>query len=435
MVPNELKITAQVTGQIGRLQIYGDIGPSWADEQITDLTVSGSLQKLKEGGAKDLHVHINSGGGNVFHGMAIYNSIKGWDRGQKVGIVDGLAASAASLILMACDDIRMSKASLMMIHEPSGYAGGREKDMKKAAERLSKVRDVMVDVYVAKTGHTKAKIEKLLDDETWLTPEQAVSEKFANSVIDSDEEEVEAKINSSISAVLCLYKNVPDQLRAIVARAQTKAPVRAPKENKMELTVLAGLLGLPATASEAEVRSKLVGFSTTSAQVESMRAVAGDMTELMLIAGKPTSAEAKGVIMAWKASHERVAELSAAQARRDLEEKFKAVVATVDAAITAGKIVPAMKEFWIGEGNKNPAMLEAYVAATPVLTAATGVVTPPPAQEGVVALQLSDAEQEKMFKTAGIADPKEKEKIRAQAVAQATKLAKHKVSLHNNSAE
>lgn len=185
----------------------------------------------------------------------------------------------------------------------------------------------------------------------------------------------------------------------------------------MELTILASLLGLPATASEGECRAKLVSLATVSAVVEPMKIAASDMAELMMITGKPSGAEAKGIIMAWKVSHEKVAQLTADQARRDEEDRNNKVVATVDAAVTAGKIPPAMKEFWLTEGRKSLVTLEAFVSQAPVST--TQLVNPkPPEITGLGVIALTPEQQESMFKAAGISDPKLKDAIRAKVVEQ-----------------
>lgn len=429
MAINLLQITAKKKGSDGELQIYGDIGPSWSETELTDKTVAASLKKLKDGGAKDLYVHVNSGGGNVFHGMAIYNTIKAWD-GKKIAIIDGVAASIASLIVMGCDEVRMSKASLMLIHEPRMPAYGRVKEITHAVTVLAKIRDVMVSVYMGKTGHDKAKIEKLLADETWMTAEEAITDKFASSIIGAnDDEEVEARITASASSVFAQYKNIPDHVRAILARAHYTAPVRTTKENKMELTILAALLGLPATATDTDVRNAIASLTTVNASVAPMRIAQSDLAEILMITGKASISEAKGTIHGWKASHEKVGTLQAEAAAREAVAREVEVVAIVDTGVKEGKITPALKDYWLAQGRKDVGTLKAYIEVAPKM-AASSVVTPPPVIGTPIA--LSSSEQEAMFKAAGITDQKQKDEVLAKIRVQNEELAKHRVVLHHN---
>src|SRR3989304_3644893 len=114
----------------GEVMIYGDIG--------FQVSAADFINQLKEKRYKSLTVHINSGGGEVFDGLAIYNYLKS-SSGRTVVIIDGLAASMASVIAMAGDEIRMSDNSFLMIHNPSGGAMGDSRQMKKTADVLDKI--------------------------------------------------------------------------------------------------------------------------------------------------------------------------------------------------------------------------------------------------------------------------------------------------------
>src|SRR5689334_19454315 len=100
-------------------------------------------------GAKTLRVHFNSEGGVVTEGTAMYNALRAFS-GTKVGIVEGIAASIASVVLMACDEIKVAKGAYVMIHNPSGGAHGGADDLRGVADALDKMRSEILDIYEAR---------------------------------------------------------------------------------------------------------------------------------------------------------------------------------------------------------------------------------------------------------------------------------------------
>ena len=184
----EIRAKADKTGE---LLLYGDIASSsfW-DDEITPRTIDTELKALGE--IDTLNVYVNSGGGSVFAGMAIYNIIKRCKASVKNAYVDGLAASIASVIPMACDKVYMPSNAMMMVHPPSMWMGGNSKDFRKGADTLDKVRESILTVYREKTGMTDEELIPMLDAETWLTAEDAVKLGFA------DELQPEVKIAASI---------------------------------------------------------------------------------------------------------------------------------------------------------------------------------------------------------------------------------------------
>ncbi len=125
-------------------------------------------------------VRINSGGGSVFEGLAIYNTIK--RHGKVVVKVDGLAASIASLIAMAGSRVEMASNALIMIHNPWGGMSGGSSELRKQADLLDKAKTAMIEAYVAKTGKPSSEISKIMDDETWFTAEEALQYKLIDSI-------------------------------------------------------------------------------------------------------------------------------------------------------------------------------------------------------------------------------------------------------------
>ena len=154
---------------VGTIYIYGDIvGDKWFDEETSANSFKDELNEL--GDVSTIDLHINSGGGSVFEGFAIYNMLK--QHKAKVDVqVDGIAASIASVIAMAGDTISMPKNSYLMIHNASGMAFGTADEMKKQAEILEGLSGTIAQVYVDRSNETIDidKVKELMSAETWLT--------------------------------------------------------------------------------------------------------------------------------------------------------------------------------------------------------------------------------------------------------------------------
>lgn len=170
------------------LYFYGDIVSDWwgawgEEDQYPD-AVKNFLNNHKD---KDLNIYINSGGGSVFAGLAIYNMLKRHN-GQKIVYVDGLAASIASIIALAGDKVVMPKSSMLMIHKPWSYTSGNATDFRKLADDLDEIEKCILAVYEEnlKEGVEIETIQDLVNAETWLTGEEA--EKYFNVEIGEEKQ-------------------------------------------------------------------------------------------------------------------------------------------------------------------------------------------------------------------------------------------------------
>lgn len=158
-----------------RVSIRGIIG-EWG---VTDRDL---IREVEAAGDVELiHVAINSRGGEVDHGLAIYNYLRTHPALVSVRI-DGIAASAASVIAMAGDEITMPANALMMVHNPWTYAMGNAAELRKTADDLEQFEKTLLATYTARTGKGEGDIKTLLDDETWLTAQEAVDLGFADRV-------------------------------------------------------------------------------------------------------------------------------------------------------------------------------------------------------------------------------------------------------------
>ena len=162
----------------GVLHLYDGIGPY---SGVSAQDFSRSLKSL--GDVDYIELHINSPGGSVFDGAAIYNMLI--DHKALVDVrVDGLAASIASIIALAGDQITIAKNAMMMLHNPSAMAWGGASDMRKMAGVLDKVKDTLITVYSDRMGLPEDEISKIMDEESWYTAKEAVDAGLADVVGD-----------------------------------------------------------------------------------------------------------------------------------------------------------------------------------------------------------------------------------------------------------
>ena len=176
------KATAE--GVATEILMYDSIGASfWDDGGIMAVDV---IAALASAGGAPVTVRINSPGGDVFEGLAIYNTLLGY-AGTVSVIIDGIAASAASVIALAGTTVTMQDASLYMIHNSSTMAVGTRHDMTAQADVLGKIDATLAGIYAAKTGMTPEAVCALLDAETWMTSAEAASGGFVDSVLPAPE--------------------------------------------------------------------------------------------------------------------------------------------------------------------------------------------------------------------------------------------------------
>lgn len=172
------EIKARANNTTAEILLYEEIG-SWG---VSAKQFRGDLEDL--GNVSDIEVRINSPGGSVFDGAAIFNLLKQHDAKVTV-FIDGLAASIASVIAMAGDEIIMAENALMMIHDPWSLAIGNAADFRREADFLDKVKDTLVTTYETRTGMDRDEIAALLTDETWLDAEEAVEFGFADRTVEA----------------------------------------------------------------------------------------------------------------------------------------------------------------------------------------------------------------------------------------------------------
>src|SRR6056297_1045568 len=210
-VKNEGERTLFLNGEISDETWYGDeITPKLFKEEL----------EMEKG---DISLWINSPGGDVFAAAQIYNMLMDYPGNVRVKI-DGLAASAASVIAMAGTEVQMSPVAMMMIHNPVTVAIGDSKEMQKAVEMLSEVKESIMNAYEIKTGLTRTKLSHLMDAESWFNAKKALELGFADTILFSNEEESE---EDEIEALMFSRAAVANSLltKLIPKKLENRTPV------------------------------------------------------------------------------------------------------------------------------------------------------------------------------------------------------------------
>jgi ATP-dependent protease ClpP protease subunit len=348
-------------GEPAALYIFDEINPMWGigAQQVVD--------QLNGIDANQIDVHVNSPGGNVFDGIAIMNALRNHQANITVK-VDGLAASIASVIAMAGDQIVMSLGSQMMVHNPSGFAMGDARTMRELADTLDKSRASIASIYADRAGGTVEDWQTAMDAETWYTAQEAVDAGLADKVDDSSQaEDIAAKFDLSIfnhagrDAAPPPYMpfdrggQLPRPQTPVVPKALVPsemhrmhnaaiAATNTPKEGDMQfsdeqLATLRSKLGLAddATLEPSQVLAAIADKVTPQEVVDSTQPTTPPATP------KPQAAGTMVIdASAWDAQQEAIKRLEAKQAKHDRDERDEVIAK----AVRDGKFPPFRKEHY-----------------------------------------------------------------------------------------
>lgn len=211
------------------IMVYDSIGQDMWGDGVSAEDLVDEIAGIK---AKTLNVRINSFGGQVFEGLAIYNAL---DRhpANIVTHIDGIAASIASIIALAGSEVRIAENAFMMIHNPHGVAVGNARDMREMADVLEKVGGSLSGVYARKTGLDDAQIQAWMDAETWFTAEEALEAGLVDAVTEKQQvmaaldPEMFASVPPRIAAQL-----VPKDSKTVDARVRVSEPQHSAPTSK-----------------------------------------------------------------------------------------------------------------------------------------------------------------------------------------------------------
>lgn len=236
----------QQTGGVLDLYIYGDVeGDSynfWSGEVIQSETSADHFRKELEkySDVSQINVYINSYGGSVFEGTAIYNQLKRHNA-HKTVYIDGFACSIASVIAMAGDTVIMPRNAMMMIHNMWMCACGNAAELRKAAEDLDTINAAGRQAYLEKAGDKldESALAEMMDTETWLTAEQCMEYGLADEYAERDADmsqasEILQKANLNLEQRISIQKSLAAQLRQLTAEPDTRETMEEHGEVKQE---------------------------------------------------------------------------------------------------------------------------------------------------------------------------------------------------------
>jgi len=221
------------------ITIYGDITSwEWFESDVSSYTLSKELEGLD---VDTINVYINSYGGEVAEGLAIYNALKRHKAKVKT-FCDGFAASIASVIFMAGDERIMSNASLLFIHNAWTWTSGNANELRKQAEDLDIITQASINAYMNHVNITEDELKEMLDNETWITPQDALTMGFATSIVNDN---INKNPNQSIKKKIMeqLIKPVETPKETVGKPKEPKQvaePTMEPKENTLK-NFLAGI--------------------------------------------------------------------------------------------------------------------------------------------------------------------------------------------------
>lgn len=288
------------------VQVYGYIGDSWDSESVT---AKKFFKQVNDLDVDEIELHINSQGGSVPDGNAIYNLLKAHKAAVRV-VIDGWALSAASVVAMAGDTVEMPENAMMMIHDPMALVGGNASDMRKTADVLDKWKTGLVAAYRDKTGLPEDRIERMMSDETWMTAKEAALLGFADTVTGAVE--IEACFDED---ALKRFRHAPAEFVNLAIRK----PLAKEEPQNMEITaeflkknhpaIVAALIAEAITAAYLKEKHPAVAAELAAegrtAERERIQAVLAssmpgheDLVHGLAFDGKTTAAEAAVQILA-----------------------------------------------------------------------------------------------------------------------------------------
>lgn len=195
-------IVSFVGGDEAEIVLYDEIG-YWG------VTAEQFREELQGMNARTIHLRINSPGGSVFEALAMFNCLKEHPA-RVVAHVDGLAASAATVVALGGDELRMASNAFFMIHDPWLLTVGNAEQLRKDADLLDKIGGSIVDTYRTKTGAAAEVVKAWMEAETWFTAEEAQEAGFADAIEHQEEEDLAAAAAALFD--LSIYSHVPDAL-------------------------------------------------------------------------------------------------------------------------------------------------------------------------------------------------------------------------------
>ena len=195
---------------------------SWFDDDVTPKAFKAELTA----GEGDLVIWLNSPGGDCIAASQIYTMLMDY-KGKVTVKIDGIAASAASVIAMAGTTVLMAPTALMMVHNPLTVAIGDSEEMQKAIAMLSEVKESIINAYEIKTGQSRAKLSHLMDAETWLNAKKAIELGFADGILDDEKKRLQTEDFTYAFSRRAVTNSLLDKVKPKLAKQQAGTPVES----------------------------------------------------------------------------------------------------------------------------------------------------------------------------------------------------------------
>ena len=195
---------------------------SWFDDDVTPKAFKAELTA----GEGDLVIWLNSPGGDCIAASQIYTMLMDY-KGKVTVKIDGIAASAASVIAMAGTTVLMAPTALMMVHNPLTVAIGDSEEMQKAIAMLSEVKESIINAYEIKTGQSRAKLSHLMDAETWLNAKKAIELGFADGILDDEKKRLQTEDFTYAFSRRAVTNSLLDKVKPKLPKKQTGTPIES----------------------------------------------------------------------------------------------------------------------------------------------------------------------------------------------------------------
>lgn len=195
---------------------------SWFDDDVTPKAFKAELSA----GEGDIVIWLNSPGGDCIAASQIYTMLMDY-KGKVTVKIDGIAASAASVIAMAGTTVLMAPTALMMVHNPLTVAIGDSEEMQKAIAMLSEVKESIINAYEIKTGQSRAKLSHLMDAETWLNAKKAIELGFADGILDDEKKRLQTEDFTYAFSRRAVTNSLLDKVKPKLPKQQTGTPIES----------------------------------------------------------------------------------------------------------------------------------------------------------------------------------------------------------------
>jgi ATP-dependent protease ClpP protease subunit len=370
------RVNAAVTSRKAEVQIYDDIG--WMGTSAKSL--AGELKALD---VDEIELRLNSPGGDAWDGIAIYNALRDHPATVNV-VVDGLAASAASIVAMAGTTVRMNRGAQMMVHDAWGLVIGNAGDLTEAAAMFDKLSDGMAEIYAARAGGTVADWREAMAAESWYSAAEAVDAGLADELVEQDTPVANARWSMAafafahagrqdapaprIPARPAAPADTPISAAEAARRIHAASTHNSPKEASVDAAKIREALGLAADAPDNEVKA---AFEAAGLAPTPPEPTGGPAPEP---AASATGAPGTVVLSAsvWEETQKTIAKLSAHVDKTKRDERDQVIASAVE----AGKFTPAQTQhfakLWDADPDGTRNLIESLTPNSALAVAAAG---------------------------------------------------------------